>query len=236
MNDPGQKNALGVSESCGASASRRAGVWLRSNRSRVLWGALALAGLGAVLLLWRQIDMAEVHRRAKDLPAIGVLSLMSLLPLVGFPVSWLHLAAGVRFGFGGGLAAVAFTTFGQHLLGLVLARALPGNLFGFVEPWKRRLSAASQADAVVLCCVLPGMPYSVQLYLLPLVGTPLPLLLLLSPALHTLRAVVTILLGDVSDELSATRAAMLVGYYGLLFVVSAITLRRLRRCRSADGA
>lgn len=192
--------------------------------------ALALAG--AVLLLalfWRQLDLAELHSQARRMPGYAVLAVMSLLPLLGFPVSWLHLVAGVRFGFWGGMTSVAVTGFLQHFFGLVMARLLPPRLLGFASSWKRRFAGASHADAVVLCAVLPGMPYTVQLYLLPLLGTPLPLLLLLSPLLHTLRALVTILLGDYSDELTSSRILLLSLYYALLISLSAIAVRRLQR-------
>lgn len=189
-------------------------------------GATLIVGLG---VLWQQIGLAELHARAQALPAVGVIAAISLLPLVGFPVSWLHLIAGVRFGFIGGMTVVTLTNVLHHLLGWAVVRILPERLFGWVKPWRKKLQGTGHREATVLCCLLPGMSYTVQLYLMPLFGVPLPLLLGLSSALHTARAVVTILLGDFSDNLTPGRIATLVTYYLILFTASALVLRGLRR-------
>ena len=189
-------------------------------------GATLLVGLG---LLWQQIDLEELYARAQALPAVGVIVAISLLPLVGFPVSWLHLIAGVRFGFLGGMTVVAFTSVLHHLLGWAFVRILPERFFGWSKSWSEKLLGAGHRDATVLCGLLPGMPYTVQLYLLPIIGVPLRLLLGLSAALHTGRAVVTILLGNFSDNLTPARLATLATYYVILFAASALAVRGLRR-------
>ena len=106
---------------------------------------------------------------------------------------------------------------------------LPRRCFERVEPWRARLRGAGYLDTTLLCCLLPGMPYTIQLYLKPIIGTPFPLMFGLSPLLHTSRAVVTILLGEMSDELTPGRIAALVVYYVALFTVSGLALRHLRR-------
>lgn len=191
--------------------------------------SLAAIAVISVALLWGRIDPKELHARARELSGPAVMAAITLLPLVGFPVSWLHLVAGVRFGFVGGMVVVAITSVLHHVLGWALVKLLPARLFGRLEPWRERLSGAGHRDATLLCCLLPGMPYTVQLYLMPVIGTPLPLMFGLSAALHTARAVVTILLGDMSDELTPARVAALACYYAVLFSVSAISLRGLRR-------
>ncbi len=196
---------------------------------RLVATLVALAGLVALALLWGRLDIDDLHTRAKALPAAVVIAAISLLPLIGFPVSWLHLIAGVRFDFLGGIAVVAVTSVLHHVLGWILVRVLPARLFERLAPWREKLAGAGHRDATVLCCLLPGMPYTVQLYLLPVLGTPLPLMFGLSAALHTARAVVTILFGDMSDDLSPPRIAALVAYYAILFTISTLALRRLRR-------
>jgi uncharacterized membrane protein YdjX (TVP38/TMEM64 family) len=163
------------------------------------------------------------------MPAFAVIAAITLLPLVGFPVSWLHLVAGVRFDFAGGLLVVAVTSVLHHIIGWAVVRLLPDRLFKRLDPWREKLRGAGHRDTTLLCCLLPGMPYTVQLYLLPLLGTPFRLMFGLSAALHTARAVVTILFGDISDDLTPARVAALVAYYVVLFAVSAFSLRSLRR-------
>jgi uncharacterized membrane protein YdjX (TVP38/TMEM64 family) len=191
-----------------------------------LIGATLIAGLG---FLWQQIGLEELHSRAQALPAVGVIAAISLLPLVGFPVSWLHLIAGVRFGFLGGMTVVALTSVLHHLFGWAFVRILSERFFRWSKSWSEKLRGTGHRDATMLCGLLPGVPYTVQLYLLPIISVPLHLLLGLSSALHTARAVVTILLGDFSDNLTPVRIATLAAYYVILFTASALTLRGLRR-------
>jgi uncharacterized membrane protein YdjX (TVP38/TMEM64 family) len=190
---------------------------------------LVVAALSLAWVFWGRVDLADLHARAQALPPGPVLAAMALLPLTGFPVSWLHLIAGVRFGFLGGLSAVAFTSVLHHGLGWAVVRVLPQRWFTRLDPWRRQLTGAGHRDATLLCCLLPGMPYTAQLYLLPLLGTPFPLMFGMSAALHTARAIVTILLGDVSDHLTPGRIAALVVYYTALFGLSAFAAHRLRR-------
>lgn len=202
---------------------------VRVMRGVLVRGVLAGAVLVAVAMLWGRFDVAEWAARARRWPAVPVLAAIAVLPLAGFPVSWLHVMAGVRFGLGGGMGAVALTSVLHHVLGWALVRVLPGRWLARLEPWRRQLAGAGHRDATLLCCLLPGMPYTAQLYLLPLMGTPFPLMFGLSSLLHTARAVVTILVGDLSDELTPGRLALLGAYYLLLCTLSALAVRRLRR-------
>jgi uncharacterized membrane protein YdjX (TVP38/TMEM64 family) len=202
---------------------------VRVTRAGLIKVVLAGAVLAAAGMFWGRLDLAEWHARARRLPAVPVLAAIAVLPLAGFPVSWLHVMAGVRFGFVGGIGAVALTSVLHHVLGWGLVRVLPSRWWARLEPWRRPLAGAGHRDATLLCCLLPGMPYTAQLYLLPLLGTPFPLMFGLSSLLHTARAVVTILFGDLSDELTPFRLALLAGYYLVLFTLSALAVRRLRR-------
>jgi uncharacterized membrane protein YdjX (TVP38/TMEM64 family) len=205
---------------------------------RVTRGGLIKVGLAVLLmivvgLLWARLGPTDLHERARALPAVPVLVAIAVLPLAGFPVSWLHVVAGVRFGFAGGIGAVALTSVIHHALGWALVQVAPARWRARAEPWRRQLAGAGHREATLLCCLVPGMPYAVQLYLLPILGTPWPLVLGLSSVLHTARATVTILLGDLSDALTPERLALVAGYYLVLGGVSALVVRRLRRALAA---
>ena len=205
--------------------------WLAAARgSRTVWvkAMVVVAGLMAVGLLWRRFDVKELYQVARGQSGGVVFLVMVILPLVGFPVSWLHVVAGMRFGFLGGGVVVAVTGVLHHVLGWMLVRALPERFFRRLAPWRRRFASTSCRDVTLLCGLLPGMPYVVQLYLLPAIGTPFPLMFGLSAALHTARALVTIYVGDASEDLTWTRMGMIVFYYVVLFTVSLLALRRLR--------
>ena len=206
-----------------------AGRWLRGlSRKQALLGAAVVLALVFLVVGGRNIDLEAFNAWTKKLPAAGVVAVVVLLPLVGFPISALHLAAGLRFEFWIALAIVAAATLAQHVICWLLVRALPRRCFARLEPWRMKLAGAGFRQAAVLCCLLPGMPYTVQLYLLPVMGAPLRVLCLVSVPLHATRATVTILLGAISDELTAGRVVALVVYYAAIFTVCAFALRRLR--------
>lgn len=197
---------------------------------RLLVGTLLVVAAGVALsLFWNRLDLGDLHARAKAISGAGVIAAITVLPLAGFPVSWLHLIAGVRFDFVGGMLVVGVTSVLHHVLGWALVRVLPARFFVRLNPWREKLRGAGHRNATLFCCLLPGMPYTVQLYLMPVMGVPFHLMFGLSAALHTARAVVTILFGDISDDLTPPRIAMLAVYYILLFVASGLALRGIRR-------
>lgn len=198
-------------------------------RKQIALGTAVAIVLVAFAVGGRSLDLDSFHAWTKRLPAAGVAALIAGLPLVGFPISALHLVAGLRFEFWTALPIVAAATLSQHVFCWCLVRALPVRFFARLDPWRRKLAGAGHRQAAVLCCLLPGMPYTVQLYLLPVMGAPLRVLCLVSVPLHTSRATVTILLGNISDNLTPARVAVLVAYYLTVFTICGFTLRRLRR-------
>ena len=53
---------------------------------------LAVAGIVGLVLLYRMIDVQAIHDQAKRMNGFAVFVVMTLLPMVGFPVSVLHVA------------------------------------------------------------------------------------------------------------------------------------------------
>ncbi len=187
------------------------------------------AALIGLALFWGRFDVKTLHAHAERLPAAWVVALLVLLPLAGFPASWLHLVAGARFGFWSGLVVVLITSVLQNVLAWNLVHWMPRHFFARLKPWRKRLAGVEHSDAILFCGLVPGMPYVVQLYLLPFIGVSLRNLCLWSATLNTARATVTILLGNISDELSPQRIGWLIAYYAILTGVSGWILRNLRR-------
>jgi uncharacterized membrane protein YdjX (TVP38/TMEM64 family) len=209
------------------------------------WGKLAsfALALGAIAtLVYSQVDMAEVHARADEFNGFAAFALLVVLPLVGFPASLLHIAAGIRFGAAGGLAIVSLSILLQLLAS-----------YAAVHLWRKRFESArwlrkvrdripqgAHASVCVFAVLLPGAPFTAINYVLPLVGVPLRTFIFCTWPLHTLRSTITVLLGDQSDQLTATRLAVLLGYALLILSASWWTYRRLKsRCGDqppvADG-
>jgi len=203
---------------------------------RRLWlGALGLVLLAALAWWGNSIDLPALHARAKLLPAWSAFGMLTLLPLVFFPVSLLHIAAGVRFGIAGGIAAVAFSTFLQITLAWLLVRLSPQLFDRLLLRWKVRLTAKSHPSLVVLSCLLPGLPYTAQLYVLPLLNVPLRLIVLIGVPIHTVRAIVSIIGGDISGRLTPTNLALLALYFVIVSGLTVVAVRRLHSSLADQG-
>jgi uncharacterized membrane protein YdjX (TVP38/TMEM64 family) len=197
---------------------------LRSWRTWVI-GVPALA-----LVVWLSLafDVQTVHREAERLNDGVAFVCLTVLPLVGFPVSVLHVAAGLKFGVPLGLALVAASILLQLLAsyGLVHWRR---NYFErkFVE-LRRRLPPGSHGPVILFTLLLPGVPYFAKNYVLPMAGVPLRTYLLWCFPIHTLRASVAVVVGDLSDHLTPGRIAALAVYTAAILASTWWAFRRLK--------
>lgn len=197
------------------------------------WGKIAsfviVAGIIG-LLLYHRLDVDAVHAQAERLNGGAAFALLVVLPLIGFPASLLHVAAGIRFGAVTGLALVSLSI----LLQLLASYALVHRWRPFFEQarWLKkvrdRIPEGAHAGVCVFTLLLPGAPFAAVNYTLPLLGVPLRTFLLCAWPLHTLRSTVTVLFGDQSAHLTATRLAVLVGYALLIVAASWWMYRRLQ--------
>lgn len=187
--------------------------------------------LGAVIALavgWRQIDVEMIHARARELPGWAVFAVICAAPMVGVPAALLHVAAGVRFGTWAGFTLIAVATAIHHVLGYSLVKLAPRVFSQRLALWRQRFPRGAHRPITIFACLLPGMPYSIQIYLLPLIGVPLRVLLTVSAPIHTIRALVSILGGAWSAEVTPAKLMALLGYYLLLSGICAWMIRRIR--------
>ncbi len=197
------------------------------------WGKIATVALiiGAVAaLLYSQLDIESVHRQAARLNAGVAFALLVVLPMLGFPASLLHIAAGIRFGAGLGLALVSLSILLQLLASYALVHFWRERFerSRWLKRVRERIPEGAHASVTIFTVFLPGAPYTAVNYVLPLLGVPLRTFLLCAWPLHTLRSTVTVLLGDQSAHLTATRLAVLIGYALLILTASWWTYRRLQ--------
>lgn len=181
-------------------------------------------------MVYRHGDMAAVHAEAARLPAGPAFALLLVLPLLGMPVSILHIAAGIRFGVGLGLALVALSILLQLLASYALVRVAGRRLARrrWVQELRDRIPAGAHVSVTVVTVLLPGAPYAAINYVLPLLGVPLRTYLAVAFPLHTLRSTITVAFGGQSDELTPARLALLLGYASLVLAGSWVTYRRIR--------
>lgn len=194
-----------------------------------MWAGVAVAACIGLVFLYRLIDVQALHERAQRMNGFAVFVIMTVLPMFGFPVSVLHVAAGVRFGTGLGLALTTVSILIQLLASYALVKAAPDFFSRLVEPLRKRLPKAAHTPLTQFTMLLPGAPYFAQNYVLPLVGVPLGTYLLWSFPLHVVRSIVGVIFGHESADLTA---AKLVGF-GIYSVAIGFTcawsFRRLQR-------
>jgi uncharacterized membrane protein YdjX (TVP38/TMEM64 family) len=180
--------------------------------------------------LYRAIDIEDVHEVADRLPAPIAFALLVFLPLLGLPVSILHIAAGIRFGGPLGYALVVLS------IGLQILAS-----YGLVHLWRdrfersrwlnrlrERIPKGAHTSVCAFTVLLPGAPFAAVNYTLPLLGVPLRTLLLVAWPLHALRATITVAFGDQSDHLTPARLSVLVAYALLILGTSWWVYRRLQ--------
>jgi uncharacterized membrane protein YdjX (TVP38/TMEM64 family) len=182
----------------------------------------------AVGLLYRQIDVAALHERAKGINGALIFALMVLLPLVGFPVSVGHAVAGVRFGMGLGLVLVAASIVLQMLLSYAIVKAAPSFFAKRLEPIRKRLPEGAHTPVTQFTMLIPGVPYFAQNYVLPMMGVPLSIYLLWGVPIHIAKSVVGVIFGDMSDHLTPGRIAGFAAYAVFTTVACAWAFRRLQ--------
>ena len=195
---------------------------------KILIGILVVLALVCLTLLYRQIDVPALHRRAEGMNRFLIFFLVTLLPMLGFPVSVAHAVAGVRFGTGLGIALVSISIVLQMLASYALVKAAPKLFARRFEPLRKRLPEGAHKPVTLFTMLLPGAPYFAQNYVLPVIGVPLPTYLLWGVPIHILKSTVGIVFGDMSDHLTPLRVTGFVAYVLATTVTCAWAFRRLQ--------
>ncbi len=196
--------------------------------------AAAFVGIGIVAVFWfTDLSWSDVHTALQGLPAWLAIALMAVLPLTGFSVAVVYVVAGARFGPWLGGAVVAGITV-VHLLGSYwIAR---GFLRGPLERFLARrhhvvphVTANAHAPVAVMAALVPGIPYFIRNYLLPLSGIPLRTYFWICLPIYVARSYVTLFLGDLSGDLTVQRVLILGAVLAAKLAICGWILARLRR-------
>jgi len=188
----------------------------------------AVVVAAALALLYHRIDVNAVRDAAAKLNGGLAFALLTVLPLVGFPVSVLHVAAGVRFGVPLGLTLV----WTSILLQLLAS-------YGLVH-WKRRFFAhrfksirekipkGAHAPVTVFTMLIPGAPFFAQNYTLALLGVPLRLYVGICLPMHAARSSIAVIFGAESRHFTPARLVLILLYVAAIVGASWWALRRMR--------
>ncbi len=189
---------------------------------------IAVLAVGGLALLYHQVDLEVVRTSAARLNGVAAFLLLAVLPLVGFPASVLHVAAGIRFGVPLGLALVWLSILLQLLASYALVhwqRAFFNRRFKSV---RAQIPRGAHVPVTVFTMLIPGAPYFAQNYTLPLIGVPLRLFLSICLPMHAARSSVAVIFGGQSHQLTPGRGLLILAYAAVILTASWWALRRLR--------
>lgn len=205
-------------------------------RRRIATAVAVTVALVALVLLYRRIDMTALHLAAEGVNGGLVFGLMTVLPMAGFPVSVAHAVAGVRFGFGPGLALVSLSIVLQLVASYALVKAMPKLFARHLKPLRERLPKGAHAPVTQFTMLLPGVPFFAQNYVLPLVGVPLGIYLQWSIPIHIAKSAIGVVFGDMSDDLTPLRIGGFAVYAIFITVACTWAFRRLQARMAAPSA
>jgi uncharacterized membrane protein YdjX (TVP38/TMEM64 family) len=169
---------MGLGRSRALSWIRLFGGWVRAHPWKLVFILLAAVAAGyaahGVGQRWSREEMIAFGR---GVPAWVFVASFFVLPLLGIPISLFLLLAGVRFGFGWGLA---LTVVGMYFHTLAAYRITHGLFRERVKRWFARrdrhipsIKVKHRGWLTALFAAVHGPPYFVKLYMLSLTDIPL---------------------------------------------------------------
>lgn len=199
---------------------------------------MLLIGLAAVCFVcyyYYGIDFKYLSERAERLDSFLVFLLITLLPMVGVPVTLLYALAGAKFGSYLGLIIVALATiFNLALTYWVTSRFFHDPIQAFFEKTKYSIPQIPKGEYVPVCLlstVVPGIPYGIKNYMLVLAGVPFRPFLWVSFPVYTINASIAIFFGDFMENLTPGKITFLVVYGLFLLWLGRYVYMRLKRKR-----
>jgi uncharacterized membrane protein YdjX (TVP38/TMEM64 family) len=204
-----------------------------------VFAILTVVGIILIALVVWLVDLKPLHDKAASLNGALVFLLMSLLPLVGVPVSFLYVVGGAKFGHVWGLVAAA-VAIAIHLLGswLIVHGWLRKPIESFVKKRNYRFPQIPEGEAIPICLLIalvPGAPYTVKNYGMVLGGAPFKQYFWTCLPAHFFHASLGILFGDFTGEMTKPKIIFLIIYAVVLAGLSHYVVHRLRARRKQDA-
>lgn len=190
--------------------------------------SIGLVLLVGIALLYQRIDVDQVHAYAQKQNSGLVFALITLLPLVGFPVTVLHVVAGMRWGPQLALPLVALSIALQLLASYALVRMFRPLFQKRLADLRERIPKGAHGPVCLFTALLPGVPYFAKNYVLPLIGVPLRTYLIWCLPLHIARSSIAVIFGHESDQLTPGRIAFFVVYFVFISLSCAWVFRRMK--------
>lgn len=196
-------------------------------RSVRFWiiAAIVIAG---VVTLYSRIDLDALRDKAHEINGPLAFCLLTLLPLVGFPASALHVVVGVRFGVPLGLTLVWSAILLQLLISYGLVHWQHRFFARRFKTIRDRIPPGAHVPVTIFTMLIPGAPFFTQLYTPPLLGVPLRIYLAICLPIHAARSIIAVVFGGESHELTWGWVLGMLAYATVLLSVSWWAYRRVR--------
>jgi len=193
---------------------------------------LAAGGVLAVLLIaWLWEDAAAFIAYAVDPQTHAALFLLMfvLLPLVGFPISAFLILVGVKFGAWGGILTMLVGMPVHLVVSYLVANSfLRSLLTRCLENMNYRLPQLPRDRALwfsFIFMAVPGLPYTVKNYVLPLSGAPFRTYFLSGYLVQGVMAIPFIVAGDAA---AGEQLVILAAIFAVMLAIYAV-VHQLRR-------
>ena len=139
---------------------------------------LMLVGSGMVLLLLADFDLGNLLQNVQQTNPLNFLIFMVLLPLIGFPISAFYLFAGSAYPWWQATLLCSLSLAINISVAYPIAKhLLKAPISHFLNRYRKQLpelTEQNQFRVTFLVRSIPGIPYFMQNYMLPLVGVRFP--------------------------------------------------------------
>lgn len=201
-------------------------------RNRLVFWGIIIGCAAVIAVFFHSINLKTVHSWATEINGWLLFVLMSLLPLVGVPISILCIMAGAKFGpwDGLGVTAVAVTinlTASWWMVRSWLRRPIE-KILQKVQYKKPELQKGEYAGVCLLTALVPGPSYTLKNYFLAMSNLPLRVIVGIGLPAHLFAMSPGIFFGDFSGHLTVPKITFLVVYTVLLIGVGQFLVRRIR--------
>ena len=133
---------------------------------RIALAAGLLAAAALLLVFRKHLPLEEIRAWIESLDGFGLFAALTLLPLVAFPVTPLHVIAGVRFGWATGLLLITLSIVLQHILAWAAVRVAPDFFERRLAKIRARIPKSTHVPVTVFTALIPGVPYVATIYVL----------------------------------------------------------------------
>ncbi len=177
------------------------------------------------------VHLHTIHQWGKSINGGLLFLLMSLLPLVGIPMSILTVMAGAKYGPWGGIAftggVVAIHLMASWWLARHWLRKPVETLLNKTQYKMPQVRKGEYVGVCLLTALLPGPSYTLKNYFLVLSNLPFKIVLLVGLPAHLFALSPGIMFGDFTGAMTVAKVMFLVIYLVVVIGTSRWLIQRL---------